>query len=113
MVTSHGDFHARQLLDGGDELSVTDFDAICLAPPALDLSTYAAHLIRGDPRDLEHANAALAALVAGYGAPPAALSWYLAATILVRAARPFRRFEPAWPERVEAIVRAAETARAR
>lgn len=113
MVTTHGDFHARQLLDSGEGLVVVDFDGLCVAPPALDLATYAAHLILGDPRELEHARAALAALQEGYGATPAGLSWYLATAILLRATRPFRRLEDGWPERMAAIVGSAEAARGR
>jgi aminoglycoside phosphotransferase (APT) family kinase protein len=112
MVAAHGDFHARQLLDLGEQLAIIDFDRIGLAPPASDLAGYAAHLIFGDPRDVERARAALEALVEGYGSAPPDLSWHLATAVLTRASRPFRRFEPSWPERVEAIVGAAETVRA-
>jgi hypothetical protein len=67
----------------------------------------------GDRRDLEQARAALAALLEGYGASPAGISWYLATAILGRASRPFRRLDDRWPERVEAIVEAAEAVHSR
>ena len=40
----------------------------------------------------------------GYGARPDALDWHLAAAILGRAAHPFHRQVPGWPERIEAMV---------
>jgi hypothetical protein len=48
--------------------------------------------------------------VAGYGERPEGLPWYLATMMLRRAPHPFRRFEPEWPDRIEAMVRAAELA---
>ena len=47
-------------------------------------------------------------LLDGYGARPEALGWHLAAAILGRAAHPFHRQLPGWPDRVEAMLRAAE-----
>ena len=44
---AHGDFHVDQLLLDDDGLAVIDFDQMCLAPPALDLATYAADVVRG------------------------------------------------------------------
>jgi ATP-binding cassette subfamily B protein/subfamily B ATP-binding cassette protein MsbA len=113
MVASHGDFHARQLVERDGELALTDFDGICMAPPALDLACYASHLVRGEPDDLERACAALDALAEGYGGAPAGVRWCLATAILARASRPFRRLEDRWPERVESIVGAAEALRTR
>jgi ABC-type multidrug transport system fused ATPase/permease subunit len=113
MVTAHGDFHARHLLDRSGGLAVVDFDCLCLAPPALDLARYAAQLVVGDHRELEQARTALAALLEGYEAEPAGLRWYLTTGLLRRASLPFRRFDADWPGRVEAIVGAAEAVRAR
>ena len=48
----------------------------------------------------------------GYGGRPAALDWYRAVALLGRAAHPFQRQVPGWPERVEAMLAAAETIRA-
>jgi hypothetical protein len=42
--------------------------------------------------------------------PPDALGWYLAVAILTRAAHPFQRQVPAWAERTEAMLSAAEAA---
>lgn len=110
LVVSHGDFNARQLLVVGGELGVTDFDELCLAPPALDLATYLAYLVYGGPSDLAAAEGVLGELVAGYGARPSGMNWYLATMILRRAPRPFRYQVPDWPVRVEAMVDAAEEA---
>ena len=54
-----------------------------------------------------------ASLVEGYGDAPPGLSWYLATGIVRRAALPFRYLDERWPERVEAMVEAAESALAR
>jgi ABC-type multidrug transport system ATPase subunit len=111
LAPAHGDFHVDQLLVG-DEISVVDFDEMCLAAPALDLATYAADVVRGREGDLATVGEVLAGLLDGYGAPPEALDWHLSVAILARAAHPFHRQVPGWAERVEAMVAAAEVARA-
>jgi alpha-maltose-1-phosphate synthase len=109
-VAAHGDFHAGRLRGGPGELVITDFDAMCVAPAALDVATYAAHLVSGDAADLDAALAVMEAVVEGYGQRPEELPWYLATAILRRAADPFRRQDEHWPERTEGIVAAAERA---
>jgi hypothetical protein len=107
MVTSHGDFHSGELIRRGGELAVLDVDEACRAAPARDVATYAAHAAAhegADPR------AVLDGLLAGYGAQPDALGWYLSASLLRRAERPFRVLEEDWPARVEELVDAAEAA---
>jgi ABC-type multidrug transport system fused ATPase/permease subunit len=106
-VTSHGDFHRGELIRRGGELAVLDVNEACLAAPARDLATYAAHAATHDDGD---APALLEALVAGYGGRPGALSWYLSASLLRRAERPFRVLEEDWPTRVEELVEAAAAA---
>jgi energy-coupling factor transporter ATP-binding protein EcfA2 len=105
---AHGDFHVDQLLLDGDGLAVIDFDQMCIAPPALDLATYAADVVRGRGGDLEAIEGVLDPLLAGYGTRPETLDWHLAAAILARAAHPFHRQVPAWRERMEAMVATAE-----
>jgi alpha-maltose-1-phosphate synthase len=107
-VPAHGDFDARRLLRSADGLVITDFEAMCASPAALDVASYAADLVRGDPADLDAALAVLDLVVEGYARRPDELSWYLATTILRRAPRPFRHQEEQWPERIEEIVAAAE-----
>jgi aminoglycoside phosphotransferase (APT) family kinase protein len=110
-VMLHGDFHAAQLLRADTELVLLDLDEVGAGPAALDLATYAAHLVRGESGDAESALAALDGLVAGYGARPRGLDWHFAAAILRRSPFPFRLDPgPDWPERVEAMVAAAEAA---
>jgi Ser/Thr protein kinase RdoA (MazF antagonist) len=110
LVPSHGDFHARQLLSHGDRLAVIDFDEMCLAPAALDLTTYVAHVVRGQNGDFDRGLESLDRLFEGYGERPQALSWYLATSILRRAPFPFRYLDDHWPDRVESMVQAAEEA---
>jgi ATP-binding cassette subfamily B protein/subfamily B ATP-binding cassette protein MsbA len=110
LVPSHGDFNARQLLVRPDGLAAIDFDAMSLAPTALDPATYAAYLVLGGPGDLDEATEVLDELLEGYGDHPAGLQWYLATCILRRAPRPFRYLDEHWPERVEGMVAASEAA---
>jgi aminoglycoside phosphotransferase (APT) family kinase protein len=108
---AHGDFHVDQLLVG-ETVAVVDFDQMCLAAPALDLATYAADVVRGREGDLAGVGEVLEPLLDGYGGRPDGLGWHLSAAILGRAAHPFHRQVDGWPERVAAMVAAAETVRA-
>jgi hypothetical protein len=108
LVPSHGDFNRRQLLVHEGDLAVVDFDDMCLAPAAMDIANYAAHLVRGEAEMMVHLDAALDALVEGYGSRPPSLSWYLATSMLRQTLFAFRCFEEHWPERVEAMVKASE-----
>jgi ABC-type multidrug transport system ATPase subunit len=110
LVPSHGDFSARQLLVTPKHVSVVDWDAMRLAPPALDPATYAAHLVFGGPGDLDEASEVLEKLLEGYGGRPPGLSWYLATAILRHSRYPFRCFDEHWPERIEGMVAASEAA---
>jgi aminoglycoside phosphotransferase (APT) family kinase protein len=108
VVVSHGDFNISQFLDLDGALAVVDFDEACLAPPALDVASYAANLVSGRTGDLARADAAVAALLEGYGERPEDLDWHYAAALLRRAPSPFRLYKPRWPQRIEAIVAASE-----
>lgn len=109
LVLAHGDFDVEQLLEAEGELVVLDLDDVRLAPPALDLATYLADLI---VRGTDEATLAtvLGRLIEGYGGRPAGLGWYVAAVTLSRAPQPFQRVLVEWPERIEAVVGAAEEA---
>jgi ATP-binding cassette, subfamily B, bacterial len=109
-VPCHGDYHVGQLRCSSDAVALIDFDEMTSASPALDLGTYAAHELWGDDGDLAAAREILEELVEGYGSRPAGLDWYFATLILRRASHPFRRFRPDWPDRVGAMVEAAEAA---
>jgi Ser/Thr protein kinase RdoA (MazF antagonist) len=107
-VPAHGDFHVDQLLLTADGVAVIDFDGLCRAAPALDLASYAADVVRGRDADVDGVHAVLEPLLEGYGSRPEALDWHLSVAILGRAAHPFQRQLPGWPERVERMVAAAE-----
>jgi Phosphotransferase enzyme family len=113
MVPSHGDFNISQVLDRDGALAILDFDEACLAPAAFDVAAYAANVVGGRPGDLERADAALDALLGGYGERLAGVDWYLAALLLRRAPSPFRLHKRRWPDRLEAMVAAAEEVLAR
>jgi aminoglycoside phosphotransferase (APT) family kinase protein len=107
LVLSHGDFHSSQLLQSDGELGVVDFDGMCLAPAALDIASYVVPRV-ARPEDLAPAAATLEILVDAYGSRPQGIRWYLAGRLLRHARRPFVRFNPGWPDEVEACVSAAE-----
>lgn len=109
LVLSHGDFHARQMLGLDGDFGVIDFDASCLAPPALDLATFVTTVVRG-VEDLSVGMAMLDVLTDAYGRRPPGIPWYLAAVLIRRASIPFRVFRQGWPAQVEARVAAAEAA---
>jgi Ser/Thr protein kinase RdoA (MazF antagonist) len=113
LVPSHGDFSPRQLVERPNGLFVTDFDAMCLAPPPLDLAAYAVRSVRGDAGELAEAQTVLEALLEGYGDVPGALDWYLATALLRRATHPFRFLDEHWRERVEGMIDAADAVAAR
>jgi aminoglycoside phosphotransferase (APT) family kinase protein len=106
-VASHGDLHAGQLLVDRDGAGMIDFDNACVAPPAFDLGSYAARMVRGEQGDLDSASRTLDALADCYGRPRPGLRWLFATSILRRATSPLRYFHPDWPTRVEAMVDAA------
>lgn len=110
LVPSHGDFHAGQILGRRESLSLIDFDEMCLAPAAFDLANLAAHVVTGQPGDLNRAGSTLAVLVDGYGEAPDDLRWYLSTCILRRAPFPFRHYGEQWRDQVGSMVRAAEAA---
>jgi hypothetical protein len=109
LVLSHGDFHARQMLELDGDYGVIDFDASCRAPAALDMATYVSSLVRGLD-DLPAGMAALDVLGAAYGRKPAGIPWYLTCVLLRRASIPFRVFRENWPEQVDERLRCAEAA---
>jgi Ser/Thr protein kinase RdoA (MazF antagonist) len=108
MVPSHGDFNISQFLDLDGALAILDFDEACLAPAAFDVASYAANVVSGRPGDLDRADAAVDALLGGYGERPDGLDWYLAALLLRRAPAPFRLHKRRWPERLDAMLALAE-----
>jgi hypothetical protein len=110
LVASHGDYHSGQLLRLADGVGVIDFDGMRAAADALDPATFAAHLVRGRPGDLERAAAALESVIQGYGSRPRDLAWYWAAQILRRSTFPFRDLDARWPEKVEAMIGSARAA---
>jgi energy-coupling factor transporter ATP-binding protein EcfA2 len=112
-VPSHGDFHARQFLECADGLALIGLDRACVAPPALDVSWFAAHVVDEGRADLDAARSALERLLASYGPRPPGMSWYLATAILRRSPTPFRVLHEQWPDRVASLVDAAADALAR
>lgn len=106
-VTSHGNFHAGQLLDTGAGLAVIDMDRVCVTHPAYDLASYASHLAFGGcgyEADLEVINLGVESLVTGYGSRPPDFAWFLAACLLRRALVPFRYLDEHWPEAMAVLV---------
>lgn len=109
-VTSHGNFHAGQLLADPEGMTLIDMDRLCLAPAAYDLASFSAHVAFGRPGDLELVNATLDSLLEGYGARPPGLEWFVANCLLRRAPVPFRHQDEHWPEAVASLVGSARQA---
>ena len=110
LVTSHGNFHAGQLLETGDGLVMIDVDRLCRSHPGYDIASYAAHLAfgrAGPPDEMEVVATAAARVVEGYGRRPEALGWFLATCLLRRAPVPFRYLDERWPDAAAALVRSA------
>jgi hypothetical protein len=112
-VTSHGDLHLGQIIPTAAGLTLLDFDHMCLAAPARDAATLAAHLVEGGEDDLVRAESVLDDLLEGYGRVPAAIGWHLAAAILGRATFPLRQLRPDWPSRIARMVTDAARAACR
>lgn len=106
-VTSHGNFHAGQLLAAPEGLAVIDVDRMCRAAPAYDIASFASHLAFGQPGERAVLEAALDSLLVGYGAHPPDLAWYLSTCLLRRAAVPFRYQDVHWPETTAQLVQLA------
>jgi len=108
-VAAHGRFRPRELTRARGRIVPARYDALCHAPPAMDIACYVGDVVQGDPDDAEVVLDVLDRLIHGYGAAPAGLPWYLATSVLRSALRPFRRQMDRWPDRTEAIVDVAET----
>jgi aminoglycoside phosphotransferase (APT) family kinase protein len=109
-VTSHGNYHAGQLLQDDDGLVLIDLDRLCLSHPAYDLASFAAHVAHGHPGELDTVRAAVDSLVIGYGCRPDGLDWFLSNCLLCRAPAPFRHQDEHWPAAIATIVGCASEA---
>lgn len=109
-VTCHGNFHAGQLLADPEGMTLIDVDRLCSAPAAYDLASFAAHTAFGRRGDLELVYATLDSLLAGYGARPPGVEWFLANCLLRRSPVPFRHQDEHWPEAVASLVGSARKA---
>jgi hypothetical protein len=106
LAPSHRDFHDGQVLIDRGDVSVLDFDTLCLAERALDLANILVHLeLRALQRlcGMRWAQAAGCALLQGYGAPAdERLQLYADATRLRLAC--LYAFRPRWGAVVPALI---------
>lgn len=109
-VTSHGNFHAGQLLANKEGLVLIDVDRLCLASPAFDLASFAAHVAFGREEEMDLVTTALDNLRLGYGSKPAGLAWALSNCLLWRAQVPFRWQDEHWPDATANLVGSARKA---
>lgn len=108
-VTSHGDFHAGQVLlpsDRSDATAILDLDEACLQPLEMDIANFAAHLeaecLRGRMRG-EIAERLIDRLRRSYclatgGEPSPSWPVYRALALFRLVSEPFRRRETPWPD---------------
>ncbi len=113
----HGDFHADQVLVGGDAVPVLDLDEVRAGTAAEDLGCFLAHLER-DAICGELPNGSIDAirdgLLAGYAdltRPPdfESLARHTAAALLALSPEPFRARVPEWAARTTAILERVES----
>lgn len=109
-ATSHGNYHAGQLLANKEGLVLIDVDRLCLASPAFDLASFAAHVAFGRKDEMELLTTALDSLILGYGSRPAGLEWWLSNCLLRRASVPFRCQDEQWAGAVTNLVGSARKA---
>ena len=103
-VLIHGDFYDDQLLVSTDEVAILDLDEARPGHPLFDVGNYLAHLsVRPD----ESNRAAFLDACADAGLDLDGILAFEAAGVLALAARPFRRLEMGWPERMEELVELA------
>lgn len=85
LVSAHRDCHPRQVVCDGGRIAWIDLDDAALAPAALDVGNFVAHLHRDSclgRRDPAVAREAAAAFLAGYGPVPGDLTgWYNLAVV--------------------------------
>ncbi len=119
-VLLHGDLHLHQVIVGADGPVLVDLERATAGDPLHDLGELLAHLdevARARPAAVEPVRRfrddVLSGFLAGGPArtwPDAAVRFHLAAATANRALLPFRRLEPDWTERSEALLDlAAET----
>lgn len=117
----HGDFYDRQVLLCASEVALLDLDRAARASPLVDLGSFLARLLRhGALGELPGARVheAEEALLDGYRRArgerlPRGLSAHVALALLGLAVEPFRELARDWPERVAALLDAAEAALSR
>lgn len=120
----HGDFYARQILLQDSEVALIDLDEAAYANRMLDLANMLAHIehdvlagmLRRERADLARANLLLGYMQAQHKCSNITLDEQLdkldllvATRLLMLAPQPFRRYEPDWPSRIQAIVERCET----
>jgi aminoglycoside phosphotransferase (APT) family kinase protein len=115
-VTTHGDFHAGQVLLDGDSVGLLDLDEAVCADRAADLGNFLAHL-EGDFVRGRLVRARMesihGALLEGYRASAThtvdtRIAWHYAAGLFRLCAFPFRERLVDWPDLVDTLLLRAE-----
>ena len=111
----HGDLHAGQILIENGTVGLLDLDRAVRANPMADIGLFIAHLDREHLRgNLEspRVDELAASFLEGYFDPRApelgTVRVYRAAALLRLAPECFRRSEPEWPDRTEAMLQRSE-----
>lgn len=119
IATIHGDFYAKQVLIGREEMiGLIDFDESTAGDPEADLGNFAAHLawhVESGRFRADRAEVAAAELIDAYAAiEPGVLDrdllrHYTAASGFQLVPRPFRDRLDNWPDRMAAMLRRVES----
>jgi len=112
----HGDFSAKQVIVGVEDVAIIDLDWACAGDPADDLGNFIAQAERNALRGElcpDRVELAKEALLKGYSLaakrpPPERVALYTAVEVFRRTRFPFRAREPDWPQRTESLLQRAE-----
>lgn len=109
LVSAHRDCHPRQVVVQGDSVAWIDLDDAAMAPAALDVGNFVAHLRRDAviaERDQATTDAAIDGFLAGYGAIPAdSDEWERLSLARLAGLAVGRHHRPDWAAAIEQLLK--------
>jgi len=108
LVSAHRDCHPRQVVVQGDTVTWIDLDDAAMAPAALDVGNFVAHLRRDAviaARDRSATDAAIDGFLAGYGATPTGTDdWERLSLARLSGLAVQRHHQPDWAAAIEQLL---------